>query len=236
MIGTDKKQFVNLLGAGDMPIDWFPFYPLDSSVYIPLEELPEGIRILYTYNPELAKKMLADEGYPNGFKMELNARPEPESQDRASLVKDQWAKIGVDVEIKVYDAATIWEMNLSSSFKHATMGGWEGADPVSSLLRTYETGTDLNYPNYSNPKVDPIINQIKVERELSERVRLAKEAYEIIRYECPEVTLEPTLIGHFWWPWLKNYYGEANVGDWGNPMPILAYIWIDQDLKNEMGY
>jgi len=43
------------------------------------------------------------------------------------------------------------------------------------------------------------------------------------------------MIGHYWWPWIKNYYGERSIGD-GELATILAYAWIDQDLKAEMGY
>ena len=74
------------------------------------------------------------------------------------------------------------------------------------------------------------------EQDIDEQIRLAKEAYEIVRFEVDQIPLMPTTLGHFWWPWIKNYYGEGNVGDWGNPMPILAHTWIDQDLKADMGY
>ncbi|GAJ20970.1 unnamed protein product, partial [marine sediment metagenome] len=36
-----------------------------------------------------------------------------------------------------------------------------------------------------------------------------------------------------WWPWLKNFYGEWDGIAWGTPYDTL---WIDQDLKAEMGY
>ncbi len=47
-----------------------------------------------------------------------------------------------------------------------------------------------------------------------------------------------------WWPWLKNYHGEQWLG-WAahslSPVEyvggeIYKYLWIDQDLKDEMGY
>ena len=36
------------------------------------------------------------------------------------------------------------------------------------------------------------------------------------------------------WPWLKGYNGEIWGPQAGNS--ILARLWIDQDLKKEMGY
>jgi peptide/nickel transport system substrate-binding protein len=38
-----------------------------------------------------------------------------------------------------------------------------------------------------------------------------------------------------WWPWVKNYHGEIRVGA-HRAAPILARVWIDQELKKKMGY
>ena len=38
-----------------------------------------------------------------------------------------------------------------------------------------------------------------------------------------------------WWPWLKNYHGEYSIGA-GNLNLFAKYVWIDQDLKEKMGY
>jgi peptide/nickel transport system substrate-binding protein len=38
-----------------------------------------------------------------------------------------------------------------------------------------------------------------------------------------------------YWPWLKNYYGEVNVGR-ENFNPMAKTLWIDQDLKEDLGY
>lgn len=40
---------------------------------------------------------------------------------------------------------------------------------------------------------------------------------------------------HIWWPWLKNHYGEYTTGFHGK-WDWVRYIWIDQELKKEMGY
>jgi hypothetical protein len=39
----------------------------------------------------------------------------------------------------------------------------------------------------------------------------------------------------YWWPWVKNYYGTRSVQDGFWPS-IAKFVWIDQDLKAEMGY
>jgi len=65
--------------------------------YIPLEELPESCRELWDYNPEKAKQLLAEAGFPKGF--ETNVICQVRDTDLLSIVKADLAKIGVDMQI-----------------------------------------------------------------------------------------------------------------------------------------
>jgi hypothetical protein len=47
--------------------------------------------------------------------------------------------------------------------------------------------------------------------------------------------LHPQQQGHFWWPWLRNYYGEKTSAD-AHCVQILSYAWVDQSMKKEMGF
>ena len=54
-------------------------------------------------NPEKAKALLAEAGYPDGFRTKtLMAAPEA---DFWSIIKDQWSKVGVTLDIDVVDRA-----------------------------------------------------------------------------------------------------------------------------------
>ena len=37
-----------------------------------------------------------------------------------------------------------------------------------------------------------------------------------------------------YWPWLKNYYGETDAA-YHNQIPMIARMWIDQNLKRSLG-
>jgi len=240
MIGTDMKAFQATVrvGAGvQIPANPWPFYAEDPSFYVPLAEKPEEIQLLYRYNTTLAKQMLAAEGIPTGFKIVIQVLAG--DQTIPSLLKDQWSKIGIDVQIETLDYNTLWMIagkEWQKTYKGATFTGHEQSDPIVMLSSELRTGSNLNRPMYSNPTVDALIAQMTSSRDRLEQKRLAKEAFAIIEPEVPVIPLMSGVMGHFWWPWLKNYYGEVNVGDWGNPIPVLARAWIDQDLKAEMGF
>ena len=75
-------------------------------MYTPLDELPESVRELYEYHPDKARQLLAEAGYPDGFRMEVLCTPS--QVGLLSIVKAQWAKIGVDIELEVKEYA-VWQ-------------------------------------------------------------------------------------------------------------------------------
>ncbi|MBA7554131.1 hypothetical protein ES705_46743 [subsurface metagenome] len=46
---------------------------------------------------------------------------------------------------------------------------------------------------------------------------------------------DPVFYSSFWWPWVKNYYGERHATDI-QLATYMAHAWLDQNLKAEMGY
>ena len=53
----------------------------------------------YSYDPEGAKKLLAEAGYPDGFTTTLNTDQNQYDTGYRELVAGYWSKIGVEVEI-----------------------------------------------------------------------------------------------------------------------------------------
>jgi len=45
-----------------------------------------------------------------------------------------------------------------------------------------------------------------------------------------KIPLPQPYLSTFWWPWMKNTYGQ------GPNVELLKYYWIDQDLKKSMGF
>ena len=66
-LAINKKEIIDSFYGGNAEMHTYPFPPSFKDVYTPLEKLPPSARELYTYNPEKAKKLLAEAGYPNGF-------------------------------------------------------------------------------------------------------------------------------------------------------------------------
>jgi len=185
-----------------------------SDLYTPLEELPASSRELWEYNPEKARQMLADAGYPNGFKVTGIA----DDATLLELVQSYWKAIGVDLDIKIYDYVTLqsyitaredwWQVVPTTSMNLYPEG------PVSKFLTQRMPPHDWwNTSSYSNKDLDDMYAKTMVTADSTERNAMWKEPY--------------------WQPWVKNYYGEFGIGQ-GTPSPAWAAIWIDQELKAKM--
>jgi len=238
MIGTDLEKHQHVWLASGMPIHYYPIIP-GHPAYTPLEELPKDIRVLYDYNPELAKKMLAEAGYPDGFKIDFHTdATNPKAMDLASLVEDQWAKIGVEVTIKPSDAVE----HTRKKYSHPPI--WTGSfwDNIMEASATrmftmyHKTGVDLNYMAYSNPELDKLCEQMEKELDVAKQDQQIKEAGFILMRDVPSIPVSITPQRIYWWPWLKNYYGSYTIQDDCNFAEMIPYMWIDKDLKAKMGY
>jgi peptide/nickel transport system substrate-binding protein len=199
--------------------------------------MPASVKELYTYNPDKAKQLLKEAGFPTGLK--VKALMISDYVDFYSVVKDMWAKAGIQLEFDVRESATRSQILNRGDFKEWLTDG--GVAPVSVFHSTPTlTGTPSAPANTSrifDAKIDQALVDIRttILREgMNAGMRQMKELLKYVldqAYAVP-VPYVPQYI--FWWPWLKNYSGETTVGYFeGNNWS--QYTWLDQDLKKTDG-
>jgi len=188
---------------------------LISYLYQGLAELPNGMlpsflpgydKSLkpYDYNPERAKQLLAEAGYPNGLKVTLltysTVRPyNPVGGDKlAAAIQADLRKVGIEVEIKTYPWKEYKEIYTPDIVKDGDMMlyGWTGdnGDPDNflCLLETKEIKTTLNASKYSNPKVDELLVKGRTAKTIEERNAAYSELQKIVQQDAPWVFLTHT--------------------------------------------
>jgi len=202
--------------------------------YTPLDELPESTRLLFTYDPVLAKKMLADAGLADGFTVEMGICPSSfvDHLDLGEMIAAQWAEVGVTVELVSREVAAHTALRTSTTWE-GTMLGQETI--LSSELAQMITGHIENFPGWSNTDFDAAIARGSAILDPDERAAVFKDAIVIYVDEACRIQMPCPYPLICWWPWVKNYYGETECG-YMELTGALASLWINQDLKAEMGY
>ena len=153
----------------------------------------------------MARKELADAGYPNGFEVTLDCPNNRYINDEkiCVAVAGMLAKIGVTVKVNAMPRAQYFPkiQNLDTSFY---MLGWgvptfDSQYALQSLICTRVEKTadgDYNLGRYSNPKVDEALDQLKTEVDPKKRAALAHEASALHQAEVGHLPLHFQVI-----PW-----------------------------------
>ena len=143
----------------------------------------------YTQDIEKAKALLAEAGYPDGFKAKIWVNDNPVRRDTAVILQDQLKQIGIDVAIETLE----WGAYLDGTGRgdqEMYLLGWTTVtrDPdygIAELTSTETQGNAGNRSFYSNPKLDKLLKAGKIEMDPEKRRAIYKEAQEIIRKDIP---------------------------------------------------
>lgn len=103
-----------------------------------------------------AKKLLAEAGYPQGFKTTTLTRGDAPLWERCAItIKDQLAQIGIDVTVKLYDQATLTDLAYKRAFDTTVFAGTSAYDDADQVFgMQFITGVPRNYSEFSDEKVD----------------------------------------------------------------------------------
>ena len=136
---------------------------------------------------EGAKKLLAEAGYPNGFGLTLHGTNNRYVQDEQILqtVAQMWSRIGIAVKVEAQPAAVFFPRNNRSEYS-VSMSGWapdsaEASSPLRAFIATRNKDKGLgafNAGNYSNPKIDQLLDRALVTINDAERDKLLQQAVE----------------------------------------------------------
>ena len=152
---------------------------------------PEGLG-RHPHDPDRARELLAEAGYPDGFSVRLNCPNDRYVNDEAicQAVVGMLSRIGVDVDLEaetrsLYFGRILAQGGYDTSFYLLgwTPGSFDSYNPLYNLVSTRDAeggrGT-FNVGGYSNPAIDDLTSQILVETDLEQRNRLIRQAWELL--------------------------------------------------------
>ncbi len=200
-------------------------------------DCPERIKETYTYNPEKAKELLAEAGYPDGFSTTVTCQNNPTSVDRMSVLKDMWAKVGIELSLNPLETGAHNSISRTRNYEGLIADVGIGGGNVMLRGNRLQGSAQTNMCMIDDPKVNEAYVEIKslALTDWDEAGRLHRELMKYVMDQYWGINFPVASSYVIWWPWLKNFYGDSSVG-YFNYGTFGQYAWIDQDLKATMGY
>lgn len=128
---------------------WGP-YPPDSPYYSAFMEDAQP------YDPDEAKRLLAEAGYPDGFELQAVALSSKPYKDNAVIIKDQLAKVGIRLDLQIKSTADATKSYYPGTDVDMLISAMGGAGPHYVYPRYYSadspvTPGDVKLPGFQEP-------------------------------------------------------------------------------------
>jgi len=193
---------------------------------LPIDRLGEGAKY-YRYDPQEARRLLAEAGHPKGFKTTLTASGGygRDLIDAAQMALRDLKEAGIEAELKVQEYGAYQATTGQGKFEGMAMGpyavGWE---PDSALYGPYTPNQPRNRGHVNDPKLAAMV---KEQRQTKDREARKQLIFDIQRYAAEQeyyIYLASLIITSSWQPYMKNYAHNLTF-DYGSR---IAVTWLDR--------
>jgi peptide/nickel transport system substrate-binding protein len=182
----------------------------------------DGLQNKYDRDIEKAKELLAEAGYPDGFKTKMSVSSHNTMySDIAQVAAENLKEIGIEVEIEVIE----WGIWLDRIYRgrdyEMTAIDLTGRPSAYEILNDYVSTNDSeNFFKFSNAEFDKVMADVLKEPELGEQIKLYHRAQEILTEEAAAVYVADYQII---WALNKDLEGQKTYPFWFHDMSEVRF-------------
>ena len=155
----------------------------------------------FAYNPQQAERLLDAAGFArrpdmSGMRLQLTMKTSTQESTRllGTAIQEQWRKVGVDLQLKPVEDATLFSDLARGNFQLSTLR-WLGGNNDPDLFFAYVFSSKMMPPaganrgHYHNEKLDALLDQSRTEMDMEKRRKLFSEIQKIVAEDAPYVSL-----------------------------------------------
>jgi len=185
----------------------------------------------YKYDPEAAKKLLAEAGFPDGFETDLWAMPvqrpyNPDARRIAELMQSDLAKVGVKAKIVSYEWGE-YRKRIQNAEHQMAEFGWTGDNgdpdnffvPLAGCAAARIGGGNIS--KWCNKEFEDLVQKASAITDQAERAKLYEKAQVIMHDDEPMFLIAHSVV---YMPMAKNVVGYTMD-------PLGSHEFDDVDLK-----
>jgi peptide/nickel transport system substrate-binding protein len=150
-MAIDKPRLLKLAWGGYGNIGVGPVPPVYDDSLKPSDQVK--------YNPEQAKKLLAEAGYPNGFSLELITWNLETMTKPAQVLKEMLKEVGIDLKLNFLEFGQYFNRAYRFDYEMSLHVTTAGVDPEEWLLPYYGPLATSMYYKWSNPELWKLISE-----------------------------------------------------------------------------
>ena len=233
-MAIDRQSIVDGYEQGHADIYTTFMAPIYEVEELELENLPPSTRELFEYNPDEARRLLAEAGRPS---IKTKIQFPSYAGDYFSMIKDNWDAVGIETELDPIDAGALAALQYSHTMTDVLMqyGGlafdsgyqwFHFTHPVTEEL----VASPMNPGSAFNELINDLTGNLDQTPDPQERMDIATEIQLEGISQVYDIIMPIPHAYNFWQPWVRGYHGEENVTAY-MPRSLPAFIWLDDDYR-----
>lgn len=165
-----------------------------ATLISPLLFAPAGDMQRYPFDPEASRKLLAEAGFPDGFKTALVCPNNRYVNDEriCQAVTSMLARVGIEIELRTMNVSQYWKVvgrpvqEFAIYMMGWTPGGLDSYSVLFNLMGSWDVDSGrgrINNGDFANERIDEIVAAVESETDQAKRDALIQEAYQIVHDE-----------------------------------------------------
>jgi peptide/nickel transport system substrate-binding protein len=202
--------------------------PIYKGFYYPYDQWSAALKDEYSYNPAKAKQLLADAGYPNGFKTDCYVS-NTFSSELIQAVKSYFNDVNVDMTVEVMDQAALAQFLMAGKQDQMSGASWFGQYPPNVYPVRLSKGPQnatFNKDSHYDDLYNQMLDATTIEK--AKEVAVAIDKYTLEQHWS--VVTSGGRTYQAWQSWVKGLI-DAPVINVRNDYVIYPRLWIDDSLK-----
>ena len=208
-----QEEFIEIVRSGWGATMTGPIPTYRKPWALPASARPE-------FDLKKAKRLLTEAGYASGFETELIVGSPGDNVKSAQVVKDQLARVGIQVNLKPMEMAQYYNKSYSYDYSMSVHTALTGEEPEEAIRPYY--GANATYYRWGNREIHRLIDEQAKILELKKRVEMVHLIQRMLLDDAPNVFLYTPIAHYGVQPWVKNYIVPINAYD-----QRYEEIWLD---------